>query len=88
MKFRAKVDESKISVWDAEWTDFCEDGIIDEEGYITGWYVDGFILGDVVEADSETIIFGYWVPVLRETVGLVYTEEGATIFDEEGFDGL
>lgn len=87
MKFRAKIDESKIAMLESGWLDYHETNV-DEQGYVTGWYADGFILGDVVEADADNIIFEHWVPVLRETVELVYTEEGLIVFDEEGFNEL
>lgn len=36
-----------------------------------GWYVDGFIVGEVIEANDEYIALEYWVPVDPETVCLV-----------------
>ncbi len=39
--------------------------------YVYGWYVDGFIVGKVMELDDEYIDLEYWVPVDPETVCLV-----------------
>lgn len=39
--------------------------------YVYGWYVDGFIIGRVIEANEEYIAIEYWVPVELETVCLV-----------------
>ena len=39
--------------------------------YVYGWYVDGFIVGEVIEANDEYIALEYWVPVDPETVCLV-----------------
>ena len=39
--------------------------------YVYGWYVDGFIVGEVIEANDEYIAIEYWVPVDPETVRLV-----------------
>jgi hypothetical protein len=42
--------------------------------YVYGWYVDGFIVGEVMEVDNEWIALEYWVPVDPETVRLVNEE--------------
>ena len=39
--------------------------------YVYGWYVDGFIVGKVMEVGDEWIALEYWVPVDPETVCLV-----------------
>ena len=39
--------------------------------YVYGWYVDGFIVGQVMDSDDEYIVLEYWVPVDPETVCLV-----------------
>lgn len=44
--------------------------------YVYGWYVDGFIVGEVMESDDEYIALEYWVPVDPETVCLVDKEVG------------
>ncbi len=43
--------------------------------YVYGWYVDGFIVGEVIEANDEYIAIEYWVPVDPETVCLVKEAE-------------
>ena len=42
--------------------------------YVYGWYVDGFIVGQVMDSDDEYIVLEYWVPVDPETVCLVDKE--------------
>ncbi len=39
--------------------------------YVYGWYVDGFIVGEVIEANEEYIAIEYWIPVEPETVCIV-----------------
>ncbi|MFK4951597.1 hypothetical protein ACI1S3_05945 [Lactococcus garvieae] len=67
MKFRAKptgLDKD----WSLEhWTD----DYIDEEGYIHGYYVDGYIVGDVVDATDECINLSFWWPVDKDSVEVV-----------------
>lgn len=56
MKFKAKpkmVDQTP--------SDF--DIPVDAEGYVRGWYVDGFIVGEVIESTEEYINLEYWCPV-------------------------
>ena len=40
--------------------------------YVYGWYVDGFIVGKVMDYHDEYIDLEYWVPVDPETVCLVH----------------
>lgn len=72
MKFRAKVDTSKLTM-DEEWQEFFEEKVTD--GYIAGFYADGYILGDLVESNDEYIIFEYWIPVHKDTVERVEVTE-------------
>ena len=44
--------------------------------YVYGWYVDGFIVGKVMDYHDEYIALEYWVPVDPETVCLVGKEVG------------
>lgn len=37
--------------------------------FIHGHLVDNYIVGDMVEADSEYTILEYWVPIKKETIG-------------------
>lgn len=39
--------------------------------YVYGWYVDGFIVGKVMDVDDEYIALEYWVPVDPGTVRLI-----------------
>lgn len=41
---------------------------LDADGYIHGHYVDGFIVGPVVESTDEFINFEYWCPIDIETI--------------------
>ena len=42
--------------------------IIDEDGYAHGHYVDGFIVGEMVEANDEYCTLEYWIPVIPDTL--------------------
>lgn len=56
MKFKAKtqfVDQNP--------SDF--DIPIDKDGYVQGYYVDGYIVGDFVEANEEYTSLEWWCPV-------------------------
>lgn len=44
-------------------------GVVHDNGWIYGYYVGGFIVGDVVESTNEYIALEFWWPVKRETVG-------------------
>lgn len=41
---------------------------MDEEGYIHGWYVDGYIVGGIEEVNDEYISLEKWCPVHPDTV--------------------
>lgn len=41
---------------------------LDEEGYIHGWYVDGFIVGAVQESTEEYIAMDFWCPIEKDTL--------------------
>lgn len=66
MKFKAK---PKMSIYteDGDKIDWLAD-LLDEDGYITGWYADGYLLGDIWETDEEYITFEWWVPVKEDTL--------------------
>lgn len=49
----------------AWWEEF-----LDDDGFIHGWYSDGFIIGHVIEADDEYIIHEFWCPVDKTTLQL------------------
>lgn len=58
MKFKAqpKIVDAPMSVeaWGVP---------LDEQGYVTGFYVDGYIVGPVVESTEEYISLEWWCPV-------------------------
>ncbi len=39
-----------------------------QDGWVTGWFADGMILGDVVDACDEYVTHEYYVPVDPETL--------------------
>lgn len=43
-------------------------GYIDKDFYISGWYVDGYIVGPVVDVGDDHIDFEYWCKVDEDTV--------------------
>lgn len=43
-------------------------GIEHNNGYVKGWLVEDFIVGEIVEATDEYINFEYWVKVDTKTV--------------------
>lgn len=44
---------------------------LDDEGYIHGWYVDGFIVGAVQESTEEYIALDFWCPIEKDTLEAV-----------------
>lgn len=40
-----------------------------ENGWVYGWYVDGWIVGNYADSDDEWIAFEWWSQVIPETVG-------------------
>lgn len=48
-----------------------EHNIIHENGYVTGSYIDGYIISGVVEANSEYISIGQWCPIDTSTLDIV-----------------
>lgn len=66
MLFKAK---PKTSVFDQEtYLDECPP--VDADGYIHGWYVDGFIVGAVQESNEEYIALDFWCPIEKDTLEL------------------
>lgn len=43
---------------------------LDDEGYVHGWYVDGFIVGAVQESTEEYIAMDFWCPIDKDTLEL------------------
>ena len=44
---------------------------LDDEGYVHGWYVDGFIVGAVQESTEEYIALDFWCPIEKDTLEAV-----------------
>lgn len=43
---------------------------IDADGYIHGWYVDGYIIGAIQESTEEYIAPDFWCPIEKDTLEL------------------
>ena len=71
MKYKAKIkytrDEYRLVIH----TDFLERGIIDSNGYIYGYYVDGAIVGKFTDLNDEYTNLEYWCEVDISTLELV-----------------
>lgn len=39
-----------------------------EENVVTGWYVDGYLLGPIIEATDEYIVPEFWINVQKSGV--------------------
>lgn len=61
IKFRGK---SVLSIEELK-----EKEIPHENGWVYGWYVDGWIVGNYADSDDELIAFEWWSQVIHETVG-------------------
>lgn len=53
----------ELKEWDYE---------LDEQGYVTGWYADGYIIGEFTEVTEEYVAISQWCPVDVSTVTLAY----------------
>lgn len=42
--------------------------------YVYGWYVDGYIVGEVMEIGEEWIDFEYHIPIREETLEMLVEE--------------
>ena len=42
--------------------------LLDEEGYVHGYYVDGYIVGDFAEVNEEYTHLEFWVPIEMDTL--------------------
>lgn len=69
MMFKAKIVDIDKCIKD---TDFVikgkEQGYIDENNYVYGYYVDGYIVGPVVDLGDDHIDLEYWCKVDPDTV--------------------
>jgi hypothetical protein len=69
MKFKGKpIDIEPYE--DGLWSSWFEE-ILEEDGYVHGYYVDGYIVGDVVDATDEWINLSFWCPVDKDSVEVV-----------------
>ena len=69
MKFRAKPLFEKgenDTYFKKEFAEF-----IDKDGYIVGWYVDGAIVGKLVEFNEEYTSLEFWCKVDVETLEVI-----------------
>ena len=71
MRFKAKPTEALTKEMVDEDLWFFMKEYVDDEGYIYGWYVDGYIVGGMIEANDEYCSLEYWAPVIKDTVVLV-----------------
>ncbi|MCW6702121.1 hypothetical protein NH288_08470 [Anaerococcus sp. NML200537] len=69
MMFKAKIQDIDKLIKD---TDFVrrgkEEGYIDENNYIYGYYIDGYIVGPVVDVGDDHIDLDYWCKVDPDTL--------------------
>lgn len=65
MKFKAKPIKVEMP------TSYDWDIPVDSKGYVTGYYVDGFIVGEVIESTEEYINLSWWYPVDVGTLEVV-----------------
>lgn len=69
MMFKAKILDIDKLIKD---TDFViegkEKGYIDEENYVYGYYVEGYIVGPIVDVGDDHIDLEYWCKVDKNTV--------------------
>lgn len=52
---------------------------LDEDGYIHGYYVDGHIVGDVIDSDDNGFQPEFWCPIDGSTLELVNNQPCLTI---------
>ena len=67
MKFKAKPMPFDYEPFEYDWLE----EKMDDDGYVTGYYVDGYIVGKFVEVNKEYTHLEFWVPVLKDTLELV-----------------
>lgn len=71
MKYKAKIKYTRDKRKLVRHTDFLERGIIDSNGYIYGYYVDGAIVGKFTDLNDEYTNLEYWCEVDINTLELV-----------------
>lgn len=70
MKFKAKprpefLEEQEDECWLFD--------LMDNDGYVTGYIVDNYLVGEIIEANDEYINFEWWIPIDKETLVAVKT---------------
>lgn len=48
---------------------------IDDDGYISGFYVDGYIIGKIIESSDEHILPKFWCPIQEDTLICTVTRD-------------
>ena len=71
MKYKAKIKYTRDKYRLVRYTGFLERGIIDSDGYIYGYYVDGAIVGKFTDLNAEYTNLQYWCGVDVDTLELV-----------------
>ena len=71
MKYKAKIKYTRDNRKLVRHTDFLKRGIIDSNGYIYGYYVDGAIVGKFTDLNDEYTNLQYWCEVDVGTLELV-----------------
>lgn len=61
---------AKIQFWD-EMEDKEDCPVANEDGWVTGWYADGIMVGKAIECDEDGVIFEWWTYVDPESVEAV-----------------
>ncbi|MEK0398607.1 hypothetical protein [Tetragenococcus halophilus] len=72
MKFKAKPKE-RFDASEELLLDLMD--FLDEDGYVQGWYVDGFILGRIEESQEDFICPEFWVDIDTSTLLPVFQNE-------------
>lgn len=69
MKYKAKILD------DLGKEEFIEsgkkEGWIDKNNYIYGWYVDGYIVGPIIDVGDDHIELDYWCKVDKSTLEVI-----------------
>ena len=76
MKYKAKIKYTRDEYKLVRHTDFLKRGIIDSNGYIYGYYVDGAIVGKFTDLNDEYTNLEYWCEVDISTLELVKKSTG------------
>ncbi len=58
---------AKIYGWD-EMEDKEDYPVDNEDGWVTGWYADGIMLGKALQSDEDGVIFEWWTGVEESSV--------------------